>query len=102
MKNSALAAVAVAAAALLTIAGFGVVFITHNAHHAFMVGDHFSVPRQGAVELNSPRQDFTLNEPTLHMAGGTALEELRHELDRPATPGPGALQDSGAKQGVTL
>ncbi|NKE55495.1 sugar ABC transporter ATP-binding protein [Lentzea sp. PSKA42] len=63
-------------------AGLGVILITHNPHHAFMVGDHFVVLRQGQVELNAARRDLTLDALTLHMAGGAELEELRHELDR--------------------
>ena len=32
----------------------GVVFITHNPHHAFMVGDHFVILKLGRVELDAP------------------------------------------------
>ncbi|MET7904131.1 ATP-binding cassette domain-containing protein [Streptomyces sp. NPDC005355] len=60
--------------------GLGVIFITHNPHHAYMVGDHFSVLRLGALELNAARADVTLEELTNHMAGGTELAALKHEL----------------------
>ncbi|HKS45957.1 MAG TPA: ATP-binding cassette domain-containing protein [Amycolatopsis sp.] len=63
-------------------AGLGVIFITHNPHHAFMVGDHFVVLRQGEVELNAKRDELTLDDLTHHMAGGAELDTLRHELDR--------------------
>ncbi|MCI3279365.1 ATP-binding cassette domain-containing protein, partial [Streptomyces cylindrosporus] len=33
--------------------GLGVIFITHNPHHAYMVGDHFSVLRLGTMELSA-------------------------------------------------
>ena len=46
--------------------GFGVIFITHNPHHAHMVGDHF-------VLLNR----------------GTAEAGLHLRRDRPGTPHPG-------------
>src|SRR5207248_11406068 len=62
--------------------GLGVIFITHNPHHAFMVGDHFVVLRQGEVELNATRRELTLDDLTHHMAGGAELESLKHELDR--------------------
>ncbi|WP_435155962.1 ATP-binding cassette domain-containing protein [Amycolatopsis sacchari] len=62
-------------------AGLGVVFITHNPHHAFLVGDHFVVLRQGEVELNAARAELTLDQLTHHMAGGAELETLRHELE---------------------
>src|SRR6202022_2293493 len=33
-------------------AGFGVVFITHNPHHAHMVGDHFVLLNRGRQKLD--------------------------------------------------
>ncbi|MBB1256745.1 sugar ABC transporter ATP-binding protein, partial [Streptomyces sp. OF3] len=60
--------------------GLGVVFITHNPHHAYMVGDHFTVLRLGTVELNAARADVGLEELTNHMAGGAELAALKHEL----------------------
>ncbi|WP_320782781.1 ATP-binding cassette domain-containing protein [Streptomyces sp. CRN 30] len=60
--------------------GLGVVFITHNPHHAFMVGDHFTVLRLGTLELSAARGDITLQELTDHMAGGTELATLKEEL----------------------
>ncbi|WP_017622793.1 ATP-binding cassette domain-containing protein [Nocardiopsis chromatogenes] len=76
-------------------AGLGVVFITHNPHHAFMVGDHFVILRLGETELDSPRAELTLEDLTHHMAGGAELDALEHELargegpdGRPAVPHP--------------
>ncbi|MYX34485.1 MULTISPECIES: ATP-binding cassette domain-containing protein [Streptomycetaceae] len=60
--------------------GLGVIFITHNPHHAFMVGDHFSVLRLGTLELSAPREEVSLEELTNHMAGGAELAALKHEL----------------------
>jgi simple sugar transport system ATP-binding protein len=60
--------------------GLGVIFITHNPHHAYMVGDHFSVLRLGTMELSAARDQVTLEELTNHMAGGTELAALKHEL----------------------
>ncbi|MEE1831212.1 ATP-binding cassette domain-containing protein [Streptomyces sp. SP17KL33] len=60
--------------------GLGVIFITHNPHHAYMVGDHFSVLRLGTLELSAPRDQVSLEELTNHMAGGTELAALKHEL----------------------
>ncbi|WP_329543943.1 ATP-binding cassette domain-containing protein [Streptomyces sp. NBC_01356] len=60
--------------------GLGVIFITHNPHHAYMVGDHFSVLRLGTLELSAERNEITLEELTNHMAGGTELAALKHEL----------------------
>ncbi|GAA4317555.1 ATP-binding cassette domain-containing protein [Streptomyces venetus] len=60
--------------------GLGVIFITHNPHHAYMVGDHFSVLRLGTMELSAARSDVSLEELTNHMAGGAELASLKHEL----------------------
>ncbi|MFJ4948168.1 ATP-binding cassette domain-containing protein [Streptomyces sp. NPDC088760] len=60
--------------------GLGVIFITHNPHHAYMVGDHFSVLRLGTLELSAERSAIGLEELTHHMAGGTELAALKHEL----------------------
>ncbi|MFI5550188.1 ATP-binding cassette domain-containing protein [Streptomyces sp. NPDC051738] len=60
--------------------GLGVIFITHNPHHAYMVGDHFSVLRLGTLELSAARSEVSLEELTNHMAGGTELAALKHEL----------------------
>ncbi|MFE9093140.1 ATP-binding cassette domain-containing protein [Streptomyces sp. NPDC007264] len=60
--------------------GLGVIFITHNPHHAYMVGDHFSVLRLGTLELSAPRDRVGLDELTDHMAGGAELAALKHEL----------------------
>ncbi|MGW3950251.1 ATP-binding cassette domain-containing protein [Streptomyces sp. NPDC004752] len=60
--------------------GLGVIFITHNPHHAYMVGDHFAVLRLGEIELSADRSQVSLEELTNHMAGGGDLAALKHEL----------------------
>ncbi|MFC0624395.1 ATP-binding cassette domain-containing protein [Kribbella deserti] len=61
-------------------AGLGVVFITHNPHHAYLVGNHFVVLKLGRVALDTHRADITLEQLTNEMAGGAELEALSHEL----------------------
>lgn len=63
-------------------AGLGVIFITHNPHHAFMVGDHFVILKLGRMVLDKTRDEITLDELTREMAGGHELEALSHELER--------------------
>ncbi|WP_306215230.1 ATP-binding cassette domain-containing protein [Actinoplanes sp. RD1] len=63
-------------------AGLGVVFITHNPHHAYLVGDHFVILQRGEAVLDKGRSDVTLEELTTRMAGGDELAELSHELGR--------------------
>jgi simple sugar transport system ATP-binding protein len=60
--------------------GIGVIFITHNPHHAYMVGNHFLVLARGEVELDVPREDLTLENLMFHMSGGAGLTTLEHEL----------------------
>ncbi|GAV39225.1 ATP-binding cassette domain-containing protein [Streptomyces acidiscabies] len=71
--------------------GLGVVFITHNPHHAYLVGDRFVLLKRGAMAGNYARDEITLDELTSQMAGGTELDALRHELQR--TQGRGELRE---------
>jgi simple sugar transport system ATP-binding protein len=61
-------------------AGLGVIFITHNPHHAYLVGNHFVVLKLGQVAMDAHRDDLTLEDLTAEMAGGQELTELSHEL----------------------
>ena len=75
--------------------GLGVIFITHNPHHAYMVGDHFSVLRLGTMELSASREQITLEELTNHMAGGAELAALKHELSQVRGVDTEALPEEG-------
>ncbi|KAA0120254.1 ATP-binding cassette domain-containing protein [Mycolicibacterium sp. P9-22] len=63
-------------------AGFGVVFITHNPHHAHMVGDHFVLLNRGRQKLDCTYDEISLEHLTQQMAGGDELQALSHELGR--------------------
>ena len=60
--------------------GIGVIFITHNPHHAYLVGDHFMVLLRGEVDLDTARSELSLEKLMFHMAGGAGLSTLQHEL----------------------
>lgn len=60
--------------------GVAIVFVTHNPHHAHMVGDHFTILKLGRQELNAARDEVTLDELTREMSGGAELDALSHEL----------------------
>ena len=62
-------------------AGLGVVFITHNPHHAYLVGNHFIILKLGQAVLDKKRAEVGLDELTRQMAGGDELTELAHELE---------------------
>lgn len=63
-------------------AGLGVVFITHNPHHAHLVGDRFAILKLGEIVLDKARDDVSIDELTRQMAGGDELAELSAELRR--------------------
>jgi simple sugar transport system ATP-binding protein len=62
--------------------GLGVVFITHNPHHAYPVGDRFLLLNRGTSLGNFEKSEITLGQLTSLMAGGAELDSLAHELER--------------------
>jgi simple sugar transport system ATP-binding protein len=60
--------------------GVGVVFITHNPHHAYAVGDRFVVLKRGRVDGDLGRHQVGVEDLVRRMAGGEELERLEHEL----------------------
>jgi simple sugar transport system ATP-binding protein len=62
--------------------GVAVVFITHNPHHAFLVGDRFYLLNRGKMINEFQRKNVKLDELTMDMAGGAELEALTHEISQ--------------------
>ncbi|WP_093850407.1 ATP-binding cassette domain-containing protein [Streptomyces pini] len=62
--------------------GLGVVLVTHNPHHAHLVGDRFVLLRRGSMAGSHAREEIVLDELTRQMAGGSDLDRLGHELAR--------------------
>jgi simple sugar transport system ATP-binding protein len=60
--------------------GLGVIFITHNPHHAYPVGDRFLLLNRGRSMGDFAKSELKLDELTGLMAGGAELEALQHEL----------------------
>jgi simple sugar transport system ATP-binding protein len=92
--------------------GIGVIFITHNVHHAFPVADRFTILRRGQSYGNFARNEVTREEVASMMAGGEDMETLSAELAEferadaeqarrgGETPGPSGGHDpAGEKQG---
>ncbi|MFB8348202.1 ATP-binding cassette domain-containing protein [Streptomyces niveus] len=67
-------------------AGLGVVLITHNPHHAYLVGNRFVLLKRGVMAGSHTKESITLDELTRQMAGGSELEELSHELAKAPAP----------------
>src|SRR5204863_1181156 len=60
--------------------GVAVVFITHNPHHAYPVGDRFVILNRGQSLGSFEKANLGFEELTQLMAGGRELVELEHEL----------------------
>jgi simple sugar transport system ATP-binding protein len=63
--------------------GLGVIFITHNPHHAYPVGDRFVVLNRGRSLGDFAKSEIARDELVRLMAGGAELEQLSHELENP-------------------
>jgi simple sugar transport system ATP-binding protein len=61
--------------------GLAVIFITHNPHHAYPVGDRFLILNRGRSLGDFPKSEIGRDELTRLMSGGAELEQLSHELE---------------------
>jgi simple sugar transport system ATP-binding protein len=68
--------------------GLGVIFITHNPHHAYPVGDRFVILNRGKLMGSWKKGEISRDELVKMMSGGAELDALEHELR--ADLGPGA------------
>ena len=68
--------------------GVAVIFITHNPHHAYPVGDRFVLLNRGQSLGSFEKSELPFEELVRLMAGGSELAELEHELAsiRPDSP----------------
>jgi simple sugar transport system ATP-binding protein len=60
--------------------GLGVIFITHNVHHAYPIGDRFTVLNRGRSYGTFAKTEISREALVGMMAGGEELETLTHEL----------------------
>jgi simple sugar transport system ATP-binding protein len=68
--------------------GRGVIFITHNPHHAYPVGDRFVLLKRGKMLGSYAKSETSIEQLTSMMAGGAELEQLSHELQQVASADP--------------
>ncbi len=66
--------------------GLGVVFITHNIHHAYPIADRFTVLNHGRSLGVFDKGEVSMGELEKLMAGGAELEELETELQGGTQP----------------
>jgi simple sugar transport system ATP-binding protein len=62
--------------------GLGVIFITHNPHHAYPVGDRFVILNRGKLMGSWKKGEISRDELIKKMSGGAELDALSHELER--------------------
>src|ERR671916_499330 len=66
--------------------GLGVIFITHNVHHAYMIGDRFTVLNHGQSMGTFDKGEISMAELEKMMAGGKELDQLSTELEGVSRP----------------
>jgi simple sugar transport system ATP-binding protein len=60
--------------------GIAVILITHNPHHAYPIGDEFTILKRGKTLGTFTKADLPLPELIRMMSGGEELDKLEHEL----------------------
>jgi simple sugar transport system ATP-binding protein len=58
----------------------GVIFITHNPHHAYAVGDKFTILKRGRTFGTFTKDELSREEMVRMMSGADELDALSHEL----------------------
>lgn len=61
--------------------GIGIVFITHNVHHAYLIGDSFEILRRGSVSQTFDKSALSKDDLLRHMAGGEELDRLTAQFE---------------------
>ena len=56
------------------------IFITHNVHHAYPVGDRFTILKRGRSYGTFEKNEVSREEVASMMAGGEEMENLSSEL----------------------
>jgi simple sugar transport system ATP-binding protein len=57
-----------------------VIFITHNPHHAYAVGDRFTILKRGRTYGTFTKDELSREEMVRMMSGADELDALSHEL----------------------
>jgi simple sugar transport system ATP-binding protein len=60
--------------------GVAVIFITHNPHHAYSIGNKFTILKRGKTLGTYTKAELAREEMIRLMSGGDELEKLEHEL----------------------
>ncbi len=60
--------------------GIAVILITHNPHHAYPIGDRFTILKRGRTLGTFAKGDLAREDMIQMMSGSEELEKLEHEL----------------------
>ena len=60
--------------------GIGVIFISHNVHHAYVVGDRFTILKRGRNAGSFLKREIDRDRLLTLMAGGKELVDLEQEI----------------------
>jgi simple sugar transport system ATP-binding protein len=70
--------------------GIGVIFISHNVHHAYVCGDRFTIMKRGRSTGTYDKKDISRDQLLALMAGGKELIDLEAEIAK-YSPGKGKV-----------
>ncbi len=76
--------------------GLGVIFITHNVHHAYPVADAFTILKRGRSYGTFRKTDVTREQVLEMMAGGEELDALEADLKEFSRSDTEGNDDAGA------
>lgn len=57
------------------------IFITHNVHHAYPIGDSFTLLNRGRSMGTFTKDTISKNEVLDMMAGGAEMQQMMSELE---------------------
>src|SRR5262245_57704585 len=77
--------------------GIGVIFISHNVHHAHVVGDRFTLLKRGRSTGTYRKDEISRDQLLNLMAGGKELVDLEAEIAKVAKAAA-----AGAGRGATV
>ena len=82
--------------------GLGVIFITHNVHHAYPIGDRFTILNRGRSYGTFEKDNVTREEVASMMAGGEDMENLSAELEEFERSDREEAERTGSSEGAHL
>lgn len=80
--------------------GIAVILITHNPHHAYPIGDRFTILKRGHTLGTFTKDELPREEMIRMMSGGEELEQLEHELREVGRPPQESATTSAGERGL--